>query len=162
MKTSLPAQPNSKDSSTAQPGAEHQRLNVFVGRWAMSGVNKAEAPIAADAPVTGEENYGWLEGGFFLQAHFEHRFGSDRHTGVGIIGYDAQTGEYVSHNFDNLGYQRMYQLSVQDRVWTFTGEFERATLVFSRDGRSFTIAWEIARDGETWKPLCELKGTKVG
>jgi len=47
--------------------------------------------------------------------------------------------------FDNHGFQRCYDVTVDGRVWTFSGATERARIVFSDDGATQTITWE-------WRP----------
>lgn len=153
---------NETQTAQQQPklGQEHKRLHVFVGRWKVEGQNKDSAPVAPGIKVNGEETYEWLTGGFFLVSRFQHHFGDDAHIGLSTIGYDASSQSYTAHNFDNLGYARRYEISVNDKTWTFTGEFERCTLVFNDDG-SKTENWEISADGSNWQPLCEMTATKI-
>jgi hypothetical protein len=140
---------------------EHKQLHVFVGRWKVIGWNKEGAPVAPGAKVTGEETYEWLTGGFFIVSRFQHHFGDDAHIGTGTIGYDADSQSYINHNFDNMGYARRYEVSVHDYTWTFTGEFERCTLVFSADGNRKTENWEISTDSSNWQPLCDMTAIKI-
>jgi hypothetical protein len=155
----------SNDTQVSQPlptlMPEHKRVHVFVGRWKVRGQNKESAPVAPGVKVSGEETYEWLTGGFFLVSRFQHYFGDDAHIGLSTIGYDTSSQTYVSHNFDNMGYARRYEITVDDKTWTFKGEFERATLVFSSDGNSKTEHWEISSDGANWQPLCEMTATKI-
>jgi len=138
----------------------HRRLEPFVGMWEVVGYNAGAAPNAPNTPVTGEESYTWLPGRFFLLGHWDHRFGTDRHVGLNIIRYDANTGQYSSYNVDNLGFARTYRVTQRDDVWSFVGDWERATWALGHDGQTMTIDWEITRDGETWEPLCHLDATK--
>ena len=153
---------------TAPPGPEptpviteaHRRLEPFVGTWKVVGHNAGAAPNAPNTPVTGEESYTWLPGRFFLLGHWNRRFGSDRHVGLSIIRYDSTTGQYSAYNVDNLGFARTYRVTERDGVWSFTGDWERATWSIGHDGDRMTIDWEITSDGETWEPLCHLDATK--
>ena len=140
---------------------EHKLLDVFVGTWIVEGQNKEGAPVAPGAQVSGKETYEWLPGEYYLVYRWDRCFGSDQHTGIGIIGYDDSSQTYASHNFDNLGYSRTYQVHIADGSWTLTGERERARLVFSDDGNVMTANWEISGDGFDWTPLCELKAIKA-
>jgi hypothetical protein len=139
---------------------EHRRLESFVGTWTVAGENKNTAPNAPNTSVTGEESYTWLPGRFFLLGHWDRRFGNDRHVGISIIRYDQTTRQYSSYNVDNFGYARTYRVTERDGVWSFTGDWERATWVLGADGRTMTIDWEATEDGETWVPLCHLEATK--
>lgn len=153
-----------EEQATEQPpkrGPEHEQLDVFVGKWNVDGENKAGAPVAANAKVTGEETYEWLPGKFFLMYHWDRRFADNEHTGIGVIGYDASREAYSAHFFDNLGYSRKYEASVRDGVLTLTGKWERATLVVGDNGNTMSIYWERSSDGRNWLPLCDLRATKA-
>ena len=138
----------------------HRRLEPFVGTWKVTGQNAGAAPNAPDTPVTGEESYTWLPGRFFLLGHWDRRFEGGRHVGLNIIRYDATTEQYSSYNVDNLGFARTYRVTQRDGVWSFIGEWERATWAFGHDGQTMTIDWEITTDGATWETLCHLDATK--
>ena len=139
---------------------EHRQLEAFIGNWTVAGENMSAAPNEPSTPVSGEESYVWLPGRFFLLGHWDHRFGADRHIGINIIRYDQATGQYSSHNVDNFGFARTYRVAQRDGVWSFTGEWERATWSLSPDRTTMTIDWEATEDGETWVPLCHLEATK--
>ena len=139
---------------------EHRQLEVFVGKWTVAGENMNATPNEPNTPVSGEESYVWLPGRFFLVGHWEHRFGTDRHIGINILRYDQTTGQYSSYNVDNFGFARTYRVAQRNGVWSFTGEWERATWSLDPDGTTMTIDWEATEDGETWVPLCHLEATK--
>jgi hypothetical protein len=155
-------EPRTNTESTPVVTDAHQRLESFIGTWAVVGENRGAAPNAPDTPVTGEEHYTWLPGRFFLLGHWDRRFGDDRHIGINIIRYDPTTEQYSSYNVDNLGFARTYRVTQRDGVWSFTGDWERATWRLGADDRTMTIDWETTRDGETWAPLCHLEATKQG
>jgi len=140
---------------------EHHRLRPFVGNWSVVGENAEAAPGAANSSVAGEESYVFLPGGFFLLGHWDRRFENGRHLGMSVIRYDAETHEYSSYNVDNLGYARTYRVTPRDDVWSFEGDWERATMRFSDDKRHLTIDWERTPDGANWVPLCHLEATKT-
>jgi hypothetical protein len=172
MESIDPIKDQSEQSAGASPGTAHdpkptpmvteahRRLEPFIGTWTVAGHEVGAAPNAPTTPVTGEESYAWLPGRFFLLGHWDHRFGSDRHIGLDIIRYDANTGQYSSYTVDNLGFAQTYRVTQRDNVWFFIGDWERATWALSHDGQTMTIDWEITRDGETWEPLCHLDATK--
>ena len=149
-----------KPEPTPAVGAEHRRLDPFVGTWRVTGENKGGAPNAPDTKVTGEERYDWMPGGFFLQGHWDRHFGDDRHTGTSIIRYDHSTHEYSAYNVDNLGYARTYRMTEQGGVWSLTGAQERATIRFTDDGATMKTRWELKKDAR-WVPLCDLVGTRA-
>ena len=156
--------PTTDDTTEVAPnvGPEHRRLDAFAGSWKVTGTNLGGAPNAPNSTVTGEERYEWMPGNFFLVSHFDHRFGDGgQHTGMSVYRYDATTRCYSTHAFDNLGFARRYAVSVDGQRWTYSGDHERATIEFSTDGRTMSVYWELAADGSTWQPLCQLTLTKV-
>ena len=140
---------------------EHRRLEPFVGTWTVVGENKEGAPGAPNTKVSGEETFTWLPGRFFLLGQWDHRFDGGRHIGMNVIRFDQTTGEYSSYNVDNLGFARTYRVTRDDGVWSFSGDWERATMRFGDDNRTLTIDWEITKDGSTWLPLCHLDATRT-
>jgi hypothetical protein len=140
---------------------EHHRLDVFIGKWRITGENKAGAGKFANTKVTGEETYEWMPGGFFVVNHWDRHFGDGRHIGTGFLGYDAMADQYSVHAFDNLGFMRTYEATPRGNRWTYAGKKERAEISFSDDGKTMTIHWDVTQDGSKWIPLCDLTGTKV-
>ena len=70
------------------------------------------------------------------------------------MGVDARTGRHFARTFENHGFYRHYEVVVEGKVWTVTGETERARIQFSEDGKTQTITWEW-RPGGQWLPLCD-------
>lgn len=147
-------------SVPAKPGPETRELEVFVGKWKIVGHNHDGAAQGPDTPVHGEETYQWLPGGFFICSRWTHRFGGGSHEGLSVLGFDQERHGLFAHNVDNLGFVRLYPLTVRGRTWSYNGTSERATQEFSSDSNSFAIHWEV-RKGPIWAPLCDLKGTRV-
>jgi hypothetical protein len=140
----------------------HRKLEALIGRWSISGRNAGAAPEAPNSVIRGENHFEWLPGQFFVIGRFRHDNGSGTHSGASMLGVDEDSGALFAHNFDNLGYERRYALSIEGGVWRFVGQFERATLVFGQDGRSYEERWELSKDGEHFVPLCEMHATKLG
>jgi len=152
--------PESHPHALRTPSRDHAALAMFVGHWRVDGRNAGAAPNAPNALVAGEQVYEWLAGGFFVVGRWSRRFGDDAHIGTSVLGHEPDDDAYFAHHYDNLGYAREYVVSMRDRVWTFTGRYERATIAFSSDGASFDEVWELSKDGMTWHPLCELSGRR--
>jgi hypothetical protein len=132
-------------------GAAHDMLDVFLGDWRGEGTS-------GDMPMTVEESFARLEGGFFLTTTFDQKVGEARRKGVGSIGYDAENNVYHMHAVDSLGYERTYELSDVGDTWSLDGERERATYTFKGDGR-LKVRWEHRPDGGAWQLLCEYNLT---
>jgi Protein of unknown function (DUF1579) len=151
---------------SSSPNAEHQRLDVFVGKWNVEGKSYAEGSSKESLQVssvkmkfvqTGE----WLSGGFFLMNRWNGHVGKSAFEGMEVIGYDAESRSYVSRFFDNAGNAPIYQVSVRDNVWTYSGELQRATFEFSIDGSTMKTHWDWKKtDRENWLPLCDLTASK--
>jgi Protein of unknown function (DUF1579) len=138
-----------------RPGPEHDRLNVFVGTWNTEGQTRG-GPLGPAVRITAVDTYEWFPGGFFLVHHVDARIGDDEVKVIELIGYDASSGKYFTRSFDSQGNAGTYQASVRDRVWTFTGETERATVMVSDDGNTMTAHWERSEDGSRWLPWMDV------
>jgi hypothetical protein len=144
-----------------QVTSEHRKLDVFLGRWRVSGTTGLSAP--AETRLSGEDSYEWLPGGFFMANRWHHHLDTGQElVGTGVLGHLPEAPMFFAQSFDSLGHERRYDLSVEGRVWSYLGPWERATLEFADDGQSFTARWEMSRDGEGWTRLCDLKLTKLG
>ena len=73
---------------------------------------------------------------------------------LSLMGVDAKTGRYFARSIENHGYYRDYELAVDGRTWTLTGDKERARIEFSADGLTQSITWEW-RPADGWLPLCD-------
>lgn len=151
--------PEQSPAQPGKPGPEHRKLDVFVGRWNGVGESKPDGPLQGKMTVA--DTYEWLPGGYFLIDRGQLQVaGNEPVAHVWVFGYDDAQGTYVIRAFDGEGHFREYRASVHERVWTFTGQSERARIEFSPDGLRFTAHWDIAKDGSTWAPLCDVTMTR--
>lgn len=151
---------NKEQSGHKTPSPKLKELEVFVGNWDVNGKNLITAPLAPDEHIKGTESYEWMDGNFYLECRWNRDFGKYSHIGLGVIGYDEEKKTFVTYNFDNLGYTRMYMFNHDGDTWKMNGEHERAMYVFSNGGNTMVIDWEVRKEGEDWKPLCHLEQTK--
>ena len=135
-------------------------LMIFTGNWKVEGVNSASAPNSPDVKVTGTQKVKLMEGGKFLIADWEYKSSGEGHIGISLLGTDNDSKTPKMRNFDNLGFYREYELNCKNDTWEIKGETERATLEFSKNGKSYNEKWEIKKNGK-WHPLCERKATKI-
>jgi hypothetical protein len=147
-------------------GAAHQRLNVFVGTWHAEGVSYGEGqnpkdPRSNGQPWKSDETTVWHPGGFFLLQDEHAQVGAGVLVTHGVIGYDASEGEYYAHAFANHGHYRRYVIDVDERVWTFTADLERARIEFSEDLQTQSVTWEWRPFGDEWLPLCDRTNVRV-
>lgn len=141
-------------------GAQHDRLAVFLGRWRATGKSYGSPKQPADDPKSAAVAWAsthegrWHSGQFFLVQDEHATTGGHPFDTLSIMGVDAQTGRTFAQTFENHGFARRYDVSVEGRIWTFSGEFERARIELSEDGRKQTITWEW-RPHDRWLPLCD-------
>ncbi len=140
-------------------GVEQDHLGVFLGRWHAVGVSFNA--LGSKERWVSDEEVEWLPGEFFVVQRWDAMTGPNVFKGISIIGYDAETGNYVTRSFENHGFFREYVTRVDGNLWTFTGDTERARVEFADDGDTQRIVWEQRPEGETWLPLCDRKAVRV-
>jgi hypothetical protein len=108
--------PQSAYEPRSNPGAGQKLLAKFVGEW---DVVKTFYPRSGD-PVRspGECRQTMIHEGRFLQSDFVFQQGGKKSTGMGLIGFDADTGAFTSIWTDSRS-TRMSMRQSQDR---FNGE----------------------------------------
>lgn len=145
--------------------AHHEALQVFVGEWNADGQSfggpgqDAHNPRARATPWTSTHTASWHTGGFFLVQDERAQVDGPFDT-LSIMGWDSSTTRYFARSFENHGYTRVYEVTVEGRVWTFNGETERARIEFSDEGRQQTIRWEWC-PRNAWLPLCDRVAVKI-
>ena len=141
-------------------GPEHDALSVFLGNWRATGTSYGGAapsgsdPKANGVPWTSTHVGRWHTGEFFLIQDEKAHPGETVFDTLSVMGVDSETGRYFASTFENHGLYRDYDVTVNGRVWTISGDTERATIEFSTDNRTQTIVWEWKREGK-WLPLCD-------
>jgi hypothetical protein len=141
-------------------GEQHDALAVFLGRWRDEGTSFGSPEQSANDLKRGGEPWvsshtgTWDTGKFFLIQDERALVGGQPFDTLTVLGVDAQTGRSFAQSFENHGYSRHYDVVVDGQVWTLSGEFERARIAFSADGRTQTITWEWRPKGQ-WLPLCD-------
>ena len=146
--------------------SEHDKLAVFLGEWRAEGTSyggtdqSGNDPCANGVPWTSTHTGRWHTGEFFLIQNERAFPGGATFDTLSIMGADESTGEYFARSFENHGFYRHYNLSVDNDRWLLTGEHERATIIFSDNDRTQIISWEWKPDN-TWLPLCDRVATRI-
>jgi hypothetical protein len=151
---------------SAERGAAHARLSVFIGRWHVEGKSYAvgqtkDHPRSAVEKWLSDETYAWLPGEFFVIHTWDAKTGASPFKGTEIIHHDACTGYYVTRSYENHGFIRDDVTSVDCNTWSFSGDTERAHVEFTDSGKTQKIAWEWRKPGEEWLPLCDRVASRV-
>ncbi|MEP7002668.1 MAG: DUF1579 family protein [bacterium] len=148
------------DQTASTRGYQHEALAVFLGRWRAEGKSYGSPNQPADDPKSAAEQWTsthtghWHTGEYFLIQDERAMTGASPFDTLSVMGADTTTGRYFARCFENHGFYRHYDVSVDGQVWTLTGESERARIDFSPDGRTQTITWEW-RPKDRWLPLCD-------
>ncbi len=151
-------------TSKPERGAQHDALEVFLGDWKAVGQSfganqDAQKPRGNPTRWSSTHNARWHTGQFFLiqdeRAQIDGPFDT-----LSIMGWDDNTGRYFARTFDNHGFFRHYDLSVEGKVWEISGKTERARVEFTDDAMRQTINWEW-RPKDAWLPLCDRVATKL-
>jgi hypothetical protein len=135
----------------------HEQLNAFVGRWRAEGtVGHREQRKEA----TAEFEFEWLPGQFFLQLRGALLSPGTALLSTALYGYDVPSGSFRLHQFDNLGYARVYEGVARANLWRFTGAFERVTYTFAPSGDELHIHREQRKSDQWWITLCDLRARR--
>jgi hypothetical protein len=143
----------------AQPSAELQSLEIFVGRWNTEGETVDESGKALQMRAV--DSYEWLSGGHFLLHRVEACVDDQGIHAIEIIGFDAARRQLYSRSFDSTGESKEYDVQLDNDQWTIVGSTERFSGVFIDDGRVLTGTWEQATGRGGWKPWMTVTLTKV-
>lgn len=143
-----------------QPGLEHARLEVFIGKWINEGETVA-TPAAPAVRILTSDVYEWIPGRFSVLHTAYGRIGELDVGGVEILGYDADSGKYTSYFFDSQGHVTVDELVYDDGKWIWNGERIRTTSEFSEDGKVQRSLHEQSEDGVEWRLAMDVTLTKV-
>jgi hypothetical protein len=131
-------------------------LDAFIGEWTIeAGFEGAPA---------GTVEFEWMPGAKFVVQRWEVPV-PEAPDGLAIIGFDEGRQTYLQHYFDSRGVARVYEMSLEDNVWTLARtepdfsplDFsQRYVGTFSDDGRTIEGTWEISHDGTTWEKDFDL------
>jgi hypothetical protein len=148
---------------TSNPSLE--QLEVLSGRWEVEirWSPKTHKLVGGPATVRMETRFHWIEEGHFLVQHQGRAEGPPE--ARWLMGRDETSAEYCVLYADARGVSRVYQMSLQDRVWRIwrnaTGFNQRFEGRLSADGRTIDAHWERSADGRTWERDFDLTYAKV-
>jgi hypothetical protein len=146
-------------------------LDALVGRWDMVAIVDGK-PAARSlctcawldggrdflissteaAPVDGEVPREWLENAPFPI--------------VSVIGGDDFSGGYTMLYADARGVRRIYEMRLDDGIWTLEARpgrdfFQRFRACISKDEDAIAGCWERSLDGERWETDFDLMYTRL-
>ena len=147
-------------------GPKHEALAVFLGNWRAEGTSfggsdqTGENASAGGAPWMSTHVSRWHTGEFFLIQDEKATLTATVFDTLSIMGVDENTGGYFARTFENHGFYRHYQVTVNGKTWQLIGDTERARIVFSDNDRTQVITWEWKPDTE-WLPLCDRTAVRI-
>ncbi len=82
-------------AENGKPGAEHQKLQPFVGDWTFT-LKVWTAPSQPPAEVKGTVERKWIMGGRFIQESVQGACNGKRFEGMGLLGYDNAQKKFTA------------------------------------------------------------------
>ncbi|HMI91619.1 MAG TPA: nuclear transport factor 2 family protein [Polyangiales bacterium] len=154
-----------RDEPRATP--EQQRLEPFVGDWALTG-RQLPGPFGPAADISARESFAWLQGGKFLVHRFDGRLGDHPMACIEMVEPDSQHDGYRLHAFYDDGRVQQWQQTTRDGLWITNGDWPseegsmkvRCTQRFEDDGKTRSARWERSRDGQRWETFWEVTAAK--
>jgi hypothetical protein len=147
------------------------KLQPLVGRWMM------EATVQGQVTARARCEFDWLDDGAFLIQRVEAEppppdiprewVDNAPFPIVTVIGLDDHSGRFFYNYSDGRGVRRVYEMSLDDRVWRLWGQakadfFQRFAGTFAPDGNTISGRWERSVDGSAWELDFEGAYTRVG
>jgi Protein of unknown function (DUF1579) len=141
-------------------GPEYDRLEVLIGKWI--NVGRTE-PMGDEPPldITTSDIYEWLPGKYWILHTAYGRLGNMDVGGVEIIGYDRETGKYVSYFYDSRGNVSQHEIIVDGTTMTWKGKVTGCTAVFTKKGKVQTAHHVRLDENGRWVPSMEVVLSKV-
>ena len=138
------------------PGAEHRKLEAWVGDWTMEGVGK-DGPASPEHKVVGKLRNRWILGGFFVEITHLWKDEGRESRFLEIVGYDPYDKAYTSHEFRPNGTVVTNSVSFNDRTYVVSGP------IIGDDGKpeKWTCTWVFAADGASQSGTCETEKAGV-
>jgi hypothetical protein len=130
--------PQEKFEPRSQPGAGQKYLQQFVGDW---DVTKTFYPRTGEPTrMKGECRQTMIQAGRFLQSEFTFHAPAGKSMGLGLIGFEPETGKFTSVWVDS----RQTRMSLRQSEGKFDGEqivlFGKSLDGDKKGGRSRTVS----------------------
>ncbi|ACT96737.1 DUF1579 family protein [Dyadobacter fermentans] len=133
------------------PEAKRALATSIIGRWITQTTTVAKNGSPAKS-IIGSDVYQWSPDGNFI-VHTAYGIGDNGPFGaMEIIGYNPETGDFSSYNFNPDGTFNIDKLTISGNTWVWTGKEVRSTGTLSADRRTLTVKHEITSDGKHYEP----------
>jgi hypothetical protein len=104
-----------------KPGAEHEKLAFFLGKWTSEGEMKP-SPYGPGGKFTFTEDCDWLSGNFALLCHSEGQVMGMTVKGISVMGYDFGERGYIYFESNSIGENTFSRGTVDGDTWTWTSD----------------------------------------
>jgi len=150
----------------AKPGAEHEKLGVFVGSWKWQGAYGA-SPLGPAGNVVGTSECTWFEGGFQVVCQGTEKDSEGSYKFMRIRGWNPQEKGHEWYFIDSRGTMSFIRVTASGNTWT--GLSDRTVGAKSYQIRLtatvssptlITYKQEYSEDGKTWAVYYEDKTVK--
>lgn len=147
-------------TSSVPPG--HEKLAVFVGKWAAEADFKP-SKTSSGGKSTWTEACEWLEGNYALLCHSEGEFGGHPVKEISVMAYDASQKSYVYFETNNSDETDLWRGKVEGATWTwseksvehgkpsemrFTQRFSADWIAFKLESAVAEAPFEVVMDGK--------------
>jgi Protein of unknown function (DUF1579) len=153
----------------AKPGAEHQRLGYFVGKWTTEGEMKP-GPMGPGGKVTSTDNCEWFEGRFAVVCHSDGKNPAGPTKSIGILSYSTEEKVYTYYGVDNtaMTMASVPRGTVKGDTWTYDDEgmmggqkIKSRVTIKELSPTAYTFKLELQGPDGKWAPAMEAKSTKA-
>jgi Protein of unknown function (DUF1579) len=148
-----------------KPGPEVQKLAYFVGTWKEVGKSTMEG---MSGPISSTQKWGWMPGGFFLEANMDMTTAMGKSKALGVMGYDPNSKMYTYNEFDSEGGSISAKGTVNGDTWNWTADMmmgpapvKTKVTITEVSKTKYTFKLETSPDGNTWTTGMESTLTKV-
>jgi uncharacterized protein DUF1579 len=104
-----------------KPGAEHEKLAYFVGKWTSEGDAKATA-YGPGGKYSATETCEWFPGKFAVTCNSEGTMMGGVIKGMSVLSYDSYAKTYIYFETNNWGENVFSRGSVDGDTWTWNND----------------------------------------
>lgn len=146
--------------SSVPPG--HEKLSVFVGKWAAEAEFKP-SKTSSGGKSNWTEACEWLDGNYALLCHSEGEFGGHPVKEISVMAYDASQKGYVYFETNKSDESDLWRGKVEGDTWTwseksvehgkpsemrFTQRFSGDSIVFKLESVVGDAPFSVVMDGK--------------
>jgi hypothetical protein len=153
------------------PNPELERLEPLLGKWKTED-HTHDSMLGPGVPVTSNEMFSWLDGGYFLVSTYETVFGNEpAQRGVNYWGYDSDAKRFRIIFFSNNGpfteEGNRYEGKVAGGKLTFEGparfqyELDDEEKIKTNPDGTISVAWWLRDENGEWNPWMNNTFTRL-